>query len=278
MKFLELLADWLHPASPVATEEMRAVERAVELADPLLRTAGGYQRHLAEPAARALNHCAALVAALPGPVDIRVPAFAADPLVHALFASAEDIGTTMGRSREVRDFLVTESGDADGVFYSLLGVRRHEKKTMGVSLWGEVLRSDIPQTLLYFSDHTLFGTASRLEETRRQLQAAAFDSIVQGFVEASAGESLLLAEQKISALAEWLAGAEKHLRLEPVSVSVDPAGVKARLDAPGVPQLRLMEMSGRDRLRWCVMLGRFSRSEAREAVARQEAIHRQLLI
>jgi len=120
---------------------------------------------------------------IPGPIGINARAFAADPLVHALFATADDIAAMLGKSRAVREFLGEPAGALSGAgeFYALLGMRRREKNVMGMSLHGEIVRADTPQKLLYFCDHTLRELSADLDATRRDLRQAAFDNLVQGF-------------------------------------------------------------------------------------------------
>ena len=72
---------------------------------PMLKHTAGFEKRLAGPVQHALGYCAGLVAHLPGPIDINRHAFANDPLIHALFATADDIDQMLGRSRRIRDFL-----------------------------------------------------------------------------------------------------------------------------------------------------------------------------
>ncbi len=269
---------WLHPAPALPAEVGQAIARAVELTDPLLRAVSDYERRLTQPVAHALAHCEAIVTSLPGPVDIQARTFTTDPLVHALFPAVEDIGVTLGRSKAVRDFLTSPQGLDGSEFHALLGVRRHEKNVVGMALWGDLVRGDSPQTLLYFSDHTLFGVANELADTRRLLRNAGFESLVQGFVAASADQPRRPAEQTLAALGDWLLGAGNHLCLEPYTVAVDLLGVETEAAAPGAHVLKLFELAGRDRRRWSVVLGSFSRAEALAAVERQEQAHRYMVI
>lgn len=155
------------------------------MVDPLLKTVSGYQQKLAGAVRHALAYCDGLVAGIPGPVEINARAFAADPLVHALFATADDIGAMLGRSRAVRELLAepagTLAGAGAGEFHALLGMRRREKSVMGMELQGEILRTDIPRKLLYFYDHTLRELSPDLDETRRRLRQDAFAGLAQGF-------------------------------------------------------------------------------------------------
>lgn len=180
--FSTLMGLWNRPP-PLEEAERRAIEHAVVVVDPLLKSVSGYQRQLAGAVRHALAYCDGLVTGIPGPIQIDAHAFAADPLVHALFATADDIGAMLGRSRAVREFLAEPAGALAGAgeFHALLGMRRREKNVMGMSLHGEIVRADTPQKLLYFFDHTLRELSADLDETRRRLRQAAFDSLALGF-------------------------------------------------------------------------------------------------
>lgn len=171
----------LKPSSPPDPATRQALERIVELVDPFLKSAAGFEHMLAAPVHHTLGYCEGLVSALPGPIDIGRRAFAADPLVHALFATADDIGRMLGNSQAVRDYLDDPACYASDHFYALLAARRQEKHQLGLALQGEVIHSDVPQTLVYFCDHTLVEPHCDLEATRAHLRAAAFDSLLKSF-------------------------------------------------------------------------------------------------
>lgn len=140
-------------------------------------------RELTVPVSRALDYCDSLVAGVPGLIDIDRHAFAADPLVHALFASASDIDAMLGRSMHLRDFLAAAPPTDGEHLYSLLAMRRHEKPTLGLELAGGTLRTDVPQNLLYFTDHTLLELGGDIGATRTKLRVAAFDSLMACFAD-----------------------------------------------------------------------------------------------
>lgn len=179
MSLLDSIASLFAPARELSPQVRAAIDSAAQLVDPMLRAAAGYPRDLAGPAARALEYCAGLAQAIPGPVEIGRRAFAADPLVHALFGRAEDIGEMLGRSHAVREHL--ESGATDDTFHALLGMRRKEKRQFGLALQGDIVRSDVPQTILYFGDHTLSDPAPDAEAARERLRASMFRGLAQSF-------------------------------------------------------------------------------------------------
>lgn len=179
MSLFDSISSLFTPARELSPQVRAAIDNAAQLVDPMLRAAAGYPRDLAGPAARALEYCAGLAQSIPGPVEIGRRTFATDPLVHALFGRAEDIGEMLGRSHAVRDYLEDSATEAD--FHALLGMRRKEKHQFGMALQGDVVRSEVPQTLLYFGDHTLSDPAGGAEAARERLQGSMFRGLAQSF-------------------------------------------------------------------------------------------------
>jgi len=314
MGLLGVLGNWLAPrAAPDAALGV-ALARAVETVDPLLGAVSGWERRLAPSVGRALEHCERLAAAVPGPVTVDAAAFAADPVVHSLFATADDIGDMLGRSRELRDVLADPAHVAAAEFHALLGLRRREKAVSGVALEGGVLRQDVPQRLLYFADHTLGEIAADVESTRHRLRLAVFDSLARSFAawvaelrqqRLDTGTALqierarngrterrldlevrhrdaiasLAPERLLDAYADWLTAAESRVFLQPGEVTVDRMGViKAAATDDSDTTLQLPELIGRDRRQWTVLLVRIRREDALDAVRRRDEANRYLLI
>ncbi len=181
MGLLSAVSGLLRPAPPADPAVRAALQRVDALVDPLLKTTPGFDRHLAAPVHHALGYCEGLVAGLPGPLAVDRRAFAADPLIHALFPTPDDIPLMLGRSQAVRDYLASaESWEADH-FYALLAARREEKRQFGLALQGDVVHDGVPQTILYFSDHTLVEPRPALAATLAGLRRSAFDSLLQSF-------------------------------------------------------------------------------------------------
>ncbi len=183
MSLLSALGEFLKPAPPLDPAASKALERVGELVSPLLRVSPGFERKLLGPITHALGYCDSLVDALPGPIDINRKAFSTDPLVHALFASADDIDQMLGRSQAVRDYLADPAGLESEHFYGLFAARRQQKRQLGIARQGDLIQNDVPQLVLYFSDHTLIEPRCDAALTRRQLRLTALDSLLQTFHE-----------------------------------------------------------------------------------------------
>ncbi|MFN4324265.1 MAG: hypothetical protein ACK4FP_00095 [Azonexus sp.] len=181
MNLFSAVADFLKPPPPPDPEVLRAMARISDLVDPMLKLAPGFEKQLAGPVQHALGYCAGLVAALPGPIDINRQAFANDPLVHALFATAGDIDQMLGRSQAVRDFLAEPCSWESDHFFAMFAARRQEKKVLGMEQQGDVIRNDVPQRVLYFSGQTLIEPNCRLETTLQGLRCKALESLARTF-------------------------------------------------------------------------------------------------
>ena len=177
-----LLAGLFGPVPNIADEVRQAVERAVDVVDPQVRMVGGYERRLAPAVQSALDHVGRMIDDLPGPLQVTRPAFAADPLVHAVFATASDIEKMLGTSQSVRDYLHEPESYGVDSFYALFAARRVEKRQMGLAVQGDVIRSDVPQTVLYFSDQTITEPAADLAPLRANLRRVFFDSVLKSFL------------------------------------------------------------------------------------------------
>lgn len=181
MSIFSTVADFLKPAPPLDRSLRQALDRVAELVDPLLKIAPGFEKHLSGPVEHALGYCEGLVAALPGPIDINRKAFADDPLVHALFATAADIDQMLGRSQAVRDFLAEPCSWESEHFYAMFAARRQQKRQLGIAQQGDVIRNDVPQTVLFFSGQTLVEPSCQLDNTRHGLRCKALESLLHTF-------------------------------------------------------------------------------------------------
>lgn len=181
MSLFSSITELLKPAPPIDPVTSKALDRVAELVDPLLRMAPGFEQELTLPIEHALGYCDGLVAALPGPIDINRRAFSTDPLVHALFATADDIDQMLGRSQAVRDFLAEPEGLENEYFYVLFAARRQQKVQLGMQQQGGVIQNDVPQRVLYFSDQTLIEPSSQLSTTHLKLRCKALESLLHTF-------------------------------------------------------------------------------------------------
>ena len=176
------LLDWLRPKPPPDPAVLAHIEQAVTAVDPLLRQVGNHVDILAPAVESAYAYCDQLALAIPGPFNINRAAFATDPLIHALFGSAEDIEAMLATSQCVRDYL-TGSIVPPEQCWALLGMRPKITAGFGSRLSGELIQHDEPQKTLNFTDHTLAEPSPDLDRAHRLLADRMFAGLLKIFVD-----------------------------------------------------------------------------------------------
>jgi len=172
--------DWLGLGKRKSSNDPRfqeAIERAVYLVEPLLKQSSGYPGRYRAVLGRTLRYADQLAAAFPGPVELDHEHFARDPFVHALFGSQDILQHSLSLSRAMQEYRRRpDAGSGD--IYALMGMRRNEKHTFGMEAEGEILRRDVAQQTVSFSDHTLSCISASEAETRALVAWSIFDSLV----------------------------------------------------------------------------------------------------
>ncbi|PLX86161.1 MAG: hypothetical protein C0617_02030 [Desulfuromonas sp.] len=135
----------------------KAIERAVDGTDPLLRGMWGYQRKLRPAVLKAMDHVVALVDNLAPPIGIDQLRYDSDPRLKSFFLSTEHMEKVL-------------LGDPV--------MEKEEKGILGVDRVGEVLVHDVPQVTVSFGGHLLRDPAADLAQTRRLLKRRAFDHLL----------------------------------------------------------------------------------------------------
>ncbi len=153
-----------------------AIERAVNRVEPHLKQTGGYPKAFHKPIASALEYSRSLAAIIPGPVEINRAAYVQVPFVHALFPSVDFIHEGLCSSLAMRDFHAQNPASRE--VYALMGMRRWEKNSLGMELHGQVLRRDVLQHIVYFTNHTLENPSTSIEETRELISWSIFDKLI----------------------------------------------------------------------------------------------------
>jgi hypothetical protein len=146
----------------------RAIEIIIDETDPRVRLVSGYRRKLRKPVIRSLVYVDKLVRRIPGPFEVSRKAYGSNPQVNALFGSADDVDSLFACSRALRGYF-QDTPDCDRVFVPL-AMYRQEKKIMGMSLDGDIVRRDVARTAVNFSNHRLGVCAASEAELRAKLK------------------------------------------------------------------------------------------------------------
>jgi hypothetical protein len=143
-----------------------AVERIAALS-PHLRMARRYEARLEPAVVTALRYVAGIAAAIPPAREASAAAWSTDPCIHAFFAGADTVAPVLSRSRDLRAFFEQNPGLQE--VHAVLGMAMTEKRVLGAALEGEMMRRDVVQETVSFSDHQVRMCGRTEPELREEI-------------------------------------------------------------------------------------------------------------
>lgn len=155
-----------------------AIERVIEGIDIKLRIVTAYQKKLRKEVIVSLEYIDRLVEQIPGPIDVNRKTFISDPEVRSYFATTDVLQDTFSCGSELKDFFELEENSSAQECYALLCANKEEKKIMGLALEGEMIRRDVPQTVINLFDYKILSPAIDEQEVRSGIKRCIFDGLV----------------------------------------------------------------------------------------------------
>ena len=182
MSFLDRVVSALfgssHDNTSVADRDLVAelTETIVEAVEPRVRLRSGYRKKLAEGVRITVAHLRELGRFPLAPILLSRAAWAVDPYVRTFFANQAEVTDCIARSHDVRRFF-EEHPDCNEA-YALLGMKRTERQVLAPGREAGVIRQDVSQTTVSFSEHRFLAPAAdealaRLDVGRRIVQRLA---------------------------------------------------------------------------------------------------------
>ena len=138
-----------------AADILSTVEIVVNGTDSKIRLVPGYKKKLQGTIQDSLEFADDLVSQIPLAIEVSSSTFTSDPYVNAFFTNVTDLQSIFSHSSEVQDYMEA-CHDKNARCCALLCMRREEKTVMGMELSGNVLKKDIMQTAVSFSDHRVY--------------------------------------------------------------------------------------------------------------------------
>ncbi len=166
-----------------ATTIDEAIEHLVDGVDPKIRLVIGYKKKLWPAVDKALIYIAWLVDTIPGPVECGRKAFANDPLVNAVFATAADVQKTFSQSEAVRAFFDDAMNVNVDECFALMCMEKEEHTGFGMELEGDFVKKDVPQVSVNFFAHSIMAPAATEKEVRSGLKQCIFDALISNIFE-----------------------------------------------------------------------------------------------
>jgi len=141
-------------------------ERVVATASPKIRAVRGYHKRLLPALDSSSNYFAESIRHFPGPVTLAKHTWNSDPLVNACFASVEQLEGFLRGNADIRE--AASRTDSREVYF-LMTMNRREEVVYGSAMVGEMIRRDVPQDVVTFSDHRCVAPGLTIHETKQQL-------------------------------------------------------------------------------------------------------------
>lgn len=219
----------------------RAIERAVDQANPRIRGLNGYRNSLHDPVCGCLDYCNELAWRIPGPVTVSRENWSRDPLLGALFSDPSRIRWDLASS-DCRDYMQRTALKTSDC-YAILLAQPVFRRQLGMDLSGDTLQRDIAQTTLSFDNIEVVLCAGSPEAVRAKTAQAIMDSLV-GF-----------AAQEIGRQEARIAELEEKLRI---------AKIKQKVLSPATHGLEILRDGGTAHTTEYLIIGRQAQDLERE--------------
>ncbi|MCB1858725.1 MAG: hypothetical protein KDI63_10655 [Gammaproteobacteria bacterium] len=156
-----------------------AIDRVVDGTDTRLKAVSGYRKRLQASVVTALDYTIELVDDLPPPISLSPQRFGKDDYVRSFFVSPDDISEFFTHCRALQRYLETHSGLDPEYLFALLVLTRMEREVFGMKMEGEILRRDIAQTAVSFTQHRLSSIKDEESKSRFEMKKNVFDYFVE---------------------------------------------------------------------------------------------------
>lgn len=145
------------------------IEGLVDEVSPAIRNVRGYRGQLRDPVEKFRRHLEGLAAAIPGPLPLSAAEWGQGSPAELLFIDAGRVRELFRNSTVLKSFF---ERDAAPQAVALLTATRSEKTIFGSEIQGQIIKRDVPQTAVDFTDHRIVAPAATEIENRRALRDA----------------------------------------------------------------------------------------------------------
>jgi hypothetical protein len=147
-------------------ELLEAVDLVVKLSHPNIHYVSRYRKKLMPAVEHTLKYADALIVQLPAPVSIEADSWNTDPFVRTMFLDNKEFKYFFSEQKTLKDFFQKTNASR---CCALLVMSRKDKKILGAEMDGEILKRDVLQKTVDFSDHQIVAPAISESETRKEL-------------------------------------------------------------------------------------------------------------
>ena len=155
-----------------------AIERVIDGIETKLRLVPAYRKKIQQEVIVSLEYINRLVEQIPGPINVSRQTFVSDPEVRSYFATTDVLQDTFSCGSELQAFFEQQENSSSKQCCALMCVNKEEKKIMGMTLEGEMIRRDVPQTAINFFDYKILSPAIDEKDVRSGIKKCIFDGLI----------------------------------------------------------------------------------------------------
>src|SRR5262245_31741902 len=145
------------------------IEMVVETVEPRVRHHSRYKQKLKPCVRETIAHLRSLGKAPLEPIVLARKAWSGDPRLNTFFATADDVQACLGRTSELRAFFADPANAGVEEAFALLGMKKKERQIFASRQDGDVLRHDVAQVSVSFSDHRIVMPSRTEADARREV-------------------------------------------------------------------------------------------------------------
>lgn len=154
------------------SEIAEVVEMVVDVVDPKIRILSRYNKRLRNSVETTWKYLDTLASYLPASMHISRKSFSIDPAVRVLFENVESMLRLLNESEKLTGFF-TDHPNAEKA-HVFLSMDKNERTFLGVELDGEMLKRDVMQTAVTFTDHHLLSPALSEQDAKEGIKCLGF--------------------------------------------------------------------------------------------------------
>ena len=194
-------------------ELWEAVNLVVKLSHPNIHYVPHYRKKLMPAVEHTLKYAYALIVQMPAPVSIEADSWNTNPFVRSTFLNNKEFKYFFSEHQILKDFFHKTNASR---CCALLLMNRKNKKILGAEIDGEIIKREVLQTSVEFSDHQIVAPMISEEETRKELSLRAL-----AFLATHSLEDIL-------SLIEWKRDMEMEKRILEIKLHIRDTRVRSR--------------------------------------------------
>ena len=145
------------------------IEMIVDTVEPKVRLRANYATKLKGCVRATIAYLRSIGKTPLEPVLLTRASWSEDARVNAFFARADDVPAFLGRSKELRAFFDDAANAGVEDAFALLGMKKEEKTIFAPRFEDGMLKQEVAQTAVNFSDHRLVAPAATEQQTRLEI-------------------------------------------------------------------------------------------------------------